>query len=174
MRSNVLSDATLRTKRQGFVSKAKPETRPASFTRILVVLKLRRPSDRYAQQFQQAFPASYQVCTILLDQYQPATHAEAIRKRGNDCQSEVVLTVERTYKGKFLSLDAPDGDDFSQFSFDMRPISTTESFWRGAASTPSRKGEYFSARSIVSRLQRDGIIANRQSTQQETSLTSIP
>ena len=133
MRSNVISDATLRAQRRGFVSKAQPETRPVPFTRILVVLKLRRLSDRCAQQFHQAFPANYQVCTVLLDQYQPATHTEQISKWENDCQSEVVLTVERTYRGSFLSLDAPDGDDFSQFSFDMRSIAINQSFWRGAA-----------------------------------------
>lgn len=159
MRSNVSPDTTLRARRNGFVSNAKPETLPPSFTRILVVLKLRRPNDRYAGRFRQAFPHNYQVCTIVLDQYQPAAHAEQIRERANDCQSEVVLIVERTYKGKLVSLDAPDGDDFSQFNFDMRSMVTNQSFWKGIASTPARAGERFWPRTIVSRLLRDGVIA---------------
>jgi hypothetical protein len=174
MRSNVSSEASLRLKRQGFVSRAKSEIRPVSFKRILVVLKLQRSSEQYAKQFHRAFPANYQVCTLVLDQHQAATHAEQISKRGNDCQSEVVLTVERVYKGSFVSLDAPDGDNFSQFTFDMRSMDTNESFWRGTASTPYRRGEYFSARTIVSRLLRDGVITEKQNIQPETSLTSIP
>ena len=159
MRSTVSPETTLRARRNGFVSNAKLEALPSPFTRILVVLKLRRPNDRYAEQFRRAFPTNYQVCTTILDQYQPAVHGEKIREQGNDCQSEVVLIVERTYKGKLLSLDAPDGDDFSQFSFEMRSMATNQSFWKGIASTPARAGEQFPARTIVSRLLRDGVIA---------------
>lgn len=157
MRSNVNPEARLSAHRQGFVSKAKPEAIPASLNRILVVVKVNQSDESYSEQFVRQFPTHYQICTLSLNPQQPASHAESIRDRVTECQSDAVLIVEQTYKGKFLSVDAPDGDDFSQHSFEMRSVTTNQAFWKAVATT-GRLRSSVSARALVSRLRHDGII----------------
>ncbi|RIV27282.1 hypothetical protein DYU11_02930 [Fibrisoma montanum] len=158
MQSNVTSESKLSGNRRGFVSKAKPEAIPQSFSRVLLVIQSRESAHAYASRFAATFPEEYQVCVVTINPYEPANHAEAIRERALDCQSEVVLTVERTYKGKVLSLDAPEGNDFSQYQFEMRSLTTNQSFWKGVAATNPLSGDEFPPRAIVSRLLRDGVI----------------
>ncbi|MGA0558179.1 hypothetical protein ACO2Q8_16085 [Larkinella sp. VNQ87] len=158
LRSNVSPDTQLSAGRRAFVSKAKPEAMPAAFGRVLVVLKNRQPDTRYAEQVMLSFPTPYQVCTMSLNPYEPAGHSEAIRARAAECQSEVVLTVEQTHKGSLVSLDAPDGDDLSQYNFKLRAISTNQTFWKGVAARPRLSSGPFPTRTLVARLLRDGVL----------------
>lgn len=158
LRSNVTPDARLSASRHGFVSRTKYEAVPFLFSRILVVMKARQTSGGYADQLTRAFPAAYQVCTLTLNQLQPAGHAKAIQEQLATCRSDVILIVERTHRGSVLGIDAPASDDFAQFAFELRSVTTGETFWKAVATASPLRGERFPARTLVQRLKRDGLI----------------
>ncbi|GAB3277512.1 hypothetical protein GCM10027347_51530 [Larkinella harenae] len=125
-------------------------------------MKLRQANDRYAEEFIRSFPSSYELCTLTLNPLQPADHTVTVQKRAQECQSEVILFVEPTYSGHLFSLDAPEGNDFSQFVFEMRSVESNLSFWKAAAAAHPLTKEYYSARPIVAKLIRDGVIHPEQ------------
>lgn len=134
-------------------SNTKSEAVPA-FKRILVVTKMRDTPDSYAQSFARSFPAGYSVCTLALSPLSFDKPDEAIRKKAESCQSDVILTLELSQRGSsgpYTSLPY-------EYNAEMTSIATGRPFWKAIISADPTYGGKVPPRSLVKRLRNDGII----------------
>ena len=128
-----------------------------AFSRILVVLSIGQASDSYTQQFVRAFPAHYQVCTVVLSSLSLDDPDEAVRKQADKCNSDVILTISQTQRGW--------SDDYSNvpyvFDAELRSVDTNEPFWKAIISSGLYSVELVPPRSVVKRLLNDRVITGK-------------
>ena len=134
-------------------SNVKTEATP-EFHRILIESRLPEASNAYLNQFLTAFPASYQVCTVLNNPTSFESPADAIEKQRQTCQSEVILTIDfyRNYTsggGKYITTT-------NELLLEMKNLANGQPFWKALVKT-SGSNEVPPNR-IVSKLIDDGII----------------
>ncbi|WP_240625457.1 hypothetical protein [Spirosoma pollinicola] len=128
---------------------AKPE-----FRRILVVSKLPAVKETYLPSFQTAFPTGYQVCAVSNSPISFDSLEEAIEKKRQTCQSEVVLTIDfnRNYTtgyGRYITSN-------NELFMEMINLSTGKPFWRAIVTTAG--DNEIPPRQIVQQLIKDRVI----------------
>lgn len=143
-------------------SNVKSEAVP-TFSRILVVTKMRYASARYTDSFLTAFPPNYEVCTVALSPLSFENSDEAIRRQAETCKSEVMLTIELTQTGYsgYNSRYSHSPSVPYEFSAEMRSVSTNQPFWKALINVPPIVGEEIPPRSVVKRLLQDQIIMGK-------------
>lgn len=124
-----------------------------TFSRVLVVTKLRQPPAGYSQTFLKAFPVGYQVCAVDLSPLSFDNPDEIVRRQVESCQSEVILTLEMTQAGRAGDSGLP-----AQYNAEMRSVATNQLFWKALIS--SDIGEV-TPRSVLKRLRDDQIIEGK-------------
>ena len=138
-----------------------------TFSRILVVLSIGQASDAYTQQFIRAFPANYQVCTVVLSPLSFDDPDDVVRKQADECRSEVILTINQTQRGW--------SDDYSsvpyEYNAEMRSVATNQTFWKAIISSNPNAVELVPPRSLVKRLLTDRVITGKLS--QSESLQAL-
>jgi hypothetical protein len=118
---------------------------------------MRKASDSYAQSFTRAFPAGYSVCTLALSPLSFDNPGEAIRKKAESCQSDVILTLELIQSGN-------SGNHTSvpyEYNAEMTAVATGQPFWKAVISAEPAYGGKVPPRSLVKRLRNDGIIEGK-------------
>ncbi|TAE24015.1 MAG: hypothetical protein EAZ91_21140 [Cytophagales bacterium] len=133
--------------------------------RILIVTKTRKPQPSYEADFRRNLPEGYEVCTINLDRLS-LTSDDTIREEVLGCKSDAILTIATTYRGNLLVGDSNDTNSrpstgAAQFNLEMRSATEKKPFWRAIISTTPILGEKLSARTIVRRLLRDGVLEGK-------------
>jgi hypothetical protein len=137
-------------------SNTKAEATP-EFHRILIESRLPETDNAYLNQFLTAFPAGYQVCTVLNSPTSFESPADAIEEKRHTCQSEVLLTIDfyRNYtsgSGKYITTT-------NELLLEMKNLSNGQSFWKALVKT-SGSNEVPPNR-IVSKLIDDGLVEGR-------------
>ncbi len=134
-------------------SNVRTEATP-EFHRLLIESRLPETNDTYLAQFSTAFPAGYQICTVLNSPTSFEKPADAIEKQRQACQSEVLLTIDfyRNYtsgSGKYIY-------STNELLLEMKNLSNGQAFWKALVKT-SGSNEVPPGK-IVGKLIDDGII----------------
>ncbi|GAB3889451.1 hypothetical protein [Spirosoma agri] len=137
-------------------SNTKSDAVPA-FKRILVVTKMRKAPDRYAESFLTSFPSGYEVCTVALSPLAFDNPDEAIKKQAENCQSEVILTLELSKTGHYSRYNSAN----YEYNAEMKSVATGQAFWKAMISSDPTLGEQLPPRSVVKRLLTDHIIEGK-------------
>ena len=128
-----------------------------TFTRVLMVAKMRKAPDSYVREFATLFPAGYEVCTLALSPLSFDNPDEAIRKQAESCHSEVILTLELSKTGH--------ASRYSRYPYEynaeMTSVATGQPFWKAIISSDPTYGEVMPPRSVVKRLLADHIITGK-------------
>ena len=134
------------------------------FRKILVVLKMNRANDEYANKYLRAFPKQYEVCAITHDTISLVNLKEKTAQWLNYCKSDAILTITTqnvgystggVYAGQYVSRGIPYG-----IFAEMRMVSDGKPFWKAQISTGYMLGETFEPARVVNQLKRDGVLTD--------------
>ena len=134
-----------------------------SFSKILVVLKMNRADDEYANKYLRAFPKKYEVCAITHDTISLVSLKEKTAQWLNQCKSEAILTITTqkvgypggVYAGRYVSQGMP----YEIFA-EMRLVSDGKPVWKAQINTGYMLGETFEPSRTINQLKRDGVLTD--------------
>ena len=115
-----------------------------TFTRVLMVAKMRKAPDSYVREFATLFPAGYEVCTLALSPLSFDNPDEAIRKQAESCHSDIILTIEPEYTNGYSYV----------YNAKAESVVSGQAFWKARIWSATPRG-------IVKRLRDDHIITGK-------------
>ncbi|GAB4032271.1 hypothetical protein [Spirosoma jeollabukense] len=128
-----------------------------TFSRVLIVTKMRNAPDSYVRQFARTFPAGYEVYTLALSPLSFENPDAAIKKQLDECHSDVILTIELVQAGHTSRYSSYP----YQYNAEMQTVATGQPFWKAIISSNPTYGEQVPPGSVIKRLLADHIIAGK-------------
>ena len=130
------------------------------FTNILVVLEMKKASDKAANAYLSAFPEkyNYSVCAIAHDELSFESLQDKIQKQAEICKSEAILLVKTTNLGTYNYYygNYPNSTP-TTFYAEMSLLSDEKPFWKAQVEGGNGEGGV-DPKNMVNRLILDGVI----------------